>query len=128
MLKRFKVLCGEDLPDDVMPAEFVPTGLEDAFLPTMPTDDQPPLIDDGGGRTFAPTTTPPVITSTTPPATGTTGGGTGGFPTTPIIPTVPTTPISPVPEPGTLWLLAAGSLGLIPVLRRRRTAAADLHA
>ncbi len=35
MLKRFKVLCGEDLPDEVLPAAFVPTGLEDAMIPDV---------------------------------------------------------------------------------------------
>lgn len=122
MLKRFKVLCGEDLPDEVMPASFVPTGLEDAMVPTQ---DVP---DDNTIATLTGTAPSPFVpgsgTGTT--GTGTNGGGTngggttGGTPTTPIVPVPPI--IAPVPEPGTLVLLLTG-LGAIPaVLRLRRRA------
>ena len=139
MLKRFKVLCGEDLPDDVLPASFVPTDLEAAVVPPVEL----------GAPSFSGLDTPiaflappinPVASGTTPTSGGTNGGGdspvtgtTGGFPSTPIVPTTPgtpntptipvtpTSPISPVPEPTSLILLLTGGLSTIPtVLRRRR--------
>ncbi len=129
MLKRFKVLCGEDLPDEVLPAAFVPTGLEDVLIPPADTpgdyDTLAGLPPEGGGPSpFAPG--PPTDTPTTPnqPTTPTNGAPIGGFPTTPIVPGTPVTPgtpviPSPVPEPDTLVLLLTG-LGTIPVVLRMR--------
>src|SRR3978361_74722 len=100
MLKRFKVLCGEDLPDEVLPVAFVPTGLEDALIPGV---DSPGDNDTLAGLTgngtpppftpFPPEGGPPTTptTPTTPPGTGT---PTGGLPGGPIIP--PVTPIKPI--------------------------------
>jgi len=128
MLKRFKVLCGEDLPDEVMPAAFVPTGLEDALIPLVDTpanyDTLAGLPEGGGPSPFAPT--PPTESGTPPnqpPIVPTNGGGTttGGFPVAPIVPAVPVTP-TPVPEADTFILLLTG-IGTIPaVLRLRRRA------
>ena len=125
MLKRFKVLCGEDLPDEVLPAAFVPTGLEDAVIPPSdtPTDYDTLAGLPPGGAPFVPgTDTPP---GATPPATPPVGGTPpGGGPVTPIIPIAPATPVtpvtpSPVPEPDTLILLLTG-IGTIPVVLRMR--------
>ncbi len=144
MLKRFKILCGEDLPDDAIPAEFIPTGLETELVqPAFP--DAAPLGDTGiTPVTFAPVTpavvtgpatpvaatpmplapfTPfvpvaPSIPGTSTTGTGTTGTGTSGTGTTGT--DTGTTP-SPVPEPSTLiLLLTGGSLGVMPAILRRR--------
>ena len=136
MLKRFKVLCGEDLPDEVMPVAFVPTGLEDTLIPpadTPPEDTLAGLTGNGLPPPFGPNT--PVVNVAPPngaqPIAPPLGGGTtnGGLPGSPIVPPTPATPItpvtpitpSPVPEPDTFVLLLTG-LGSIPVvlsMRRR---------
>ena len=119
MLKRFKVLCGEDLPDEVLPAVFLPTGLEDALLPEndLPDNDTlAGLTGNGAPSPFTPDAPPnPATPPVPPPAT------TGTTPNTPIIPGSPTPVLpAPVPEPGTLVLLLTG-LGTLPaVIRLRR--------
>lgn len=139
MLKRFRVLCGEDLPDDTMPVAFVPTGLEALVVPPVAFPDVTPLTDIGQPVSFvpgsetpvqsAPTTTTTTTTgSTTPPIivtdTGAPGGGTTPPATTTGVPPIITdTPVpSPVPEPTSLVLLLTGAAGTLPfVLRRRRS-------
>ena len=124
MLKRFKVLCGEDLPDEVLPAAFVPTGLEESMIPEADNtnNDQISQVTGNGTPPSFTEDTPPSNTTTTNPTGNQPPNGTtttnGGLPNTPIIPT-PVVP-SPVPEPGTLVLLLTG-LGAIPfALRMRR--------
>lgn len=145
MLRRFKILCGEDLPDDAVPAEFIPTSLTAELVqPSFP--DASPLSDLGDApAAFAPpapvaTATPaqtPAVTlvplgsftpnaPTAPPlpinstsATGTPGSGTTSTGTT--TGTGTTTTPSPVPEPSTLLLLmTGGTLGILPAIARRR--------
>ena len=125
MLKRFRVLCGEDLPDEVLPAVFQPTGLEDTLLPEtdLPDDNTlAGLTGNGGASPFTPDAPVPPVPPPVPPVTDTPVGP----PIIPIIPGTPTpTPIpAPVPEPGTLVLLLTG-LGTLPaVIRARRKGSA----
>ncbi len=140
MLKRFKILCGEDLPDDATPVQYIPTSLEANLVPPAFTD-TPALPDvDGVPVTFAPATpipaatpgqavtpgaTPapfvpvaPAIPVVAPPGTttgtGTTGTGTTGTGTTGTTGTTTgtgtTTTPSPVPEPNTFILLVTGAM------------------
>ena len=122
MLKRFKVLCGEDLPDEVLPVAFVPTGLEDVMIPPTDMPDSDTVAELTGNGT-PPIFTPPVDNGTPPtqPTQPTNGGGptNGGLPNTPIVPVTPITP-SPVPEPGTFVLLLTGLATMPAAMRLRR--------
>ena len=140
MLKRFRVLCGEDLPDDAVPVSFVPTGLEALLVPpALPAEDLP-VTDFSQPTTFAPGVTAPAPQASTPgtfggspstpivipgggsPGGGGTGPGTGtGTPPT-VAPSVPVTTPSPVPEPSSLLLVLTAVAGAAPLLRRRLSA------
>ena len=140
MLKRFKVLCGEDLPDEVIQAQFLPTGLEDTMVPLAGTpagnDTIAGLTGNGAPMPFGPVTSTGTGTGTPPAGTGTPQPGTGtngGPPIIPIVPGSPGTPgvpppvvpppvVSPVPEPGTFALLLTG-LGALPAVLRLRSKA-----
>lgn len=131
MLKRFRVLCGDDLPDEPISVSFVPASLDALLIPPASFSDYgTPLTGVGGPVSFA--ATPPSGAVTTPdqPITG----GTPGLPVipTPVIPVIPGTPTpvpvtptpvpvtpSPVPEPGSIILMLTGALGAIPLVRRR---------
>ncbi len=98
MLKRFKILCGEDLPDDTMPAEFIPTGLEAELVqPTFP--DAGPLDDTGiTPVTFTPATPAAVTGPATPVATAT---PLPSAPFTPFVPVAPSIPATGTTTTGT---------------------------
>ncbi|MGI4756883.1 MAG: PEP-CTERM sorting domain-containing protein [Janthinobacterium lividum] len=130
MLKRFRVLCGEDLPEDAVPVSFVPTSLDALLIPpAIFPDNVAPITDITGPVSFVPGT--PGVTTGTPVGTvppnssvpivtpGIPIGATPGVPVT----TTPVPPIetpSPVPEPGSLLLMMTGVLGVIAVVLRRR--------
>src|ERR1700712_2002307 len=82
MLKRFKVLCGEDLPDEVLPVAFVPTGLEDTLIPgaDSPGDNDTTAGLPGNGAPPPFGALPPDTGQPTTPAVPITPPGTGGTP------------------------------------------------
>ncbi len=129
MLKRFRVLCGDDLPNEPMDVSFVPASLDALLIPPANFNDYgTPLTDLGSPVSFSPTPAGDNGTGTSQPVTGATTN-TPGLPvvSTPVVPIIPTpvTPIvpvntvSPVPEPGSFVLLLTGALGAIPLVRRR---------
>jgi hypothetical protein len=121
MLKRFKVLCGEDLPGDTLPVSFAPSNQVATLLPMAPADTAT-LTDNGQPVSFATEgrATSNALTGTSASASNPTpaaasapsGGGLGGFPVvpggpgtsaapgTPGAPTTPGGPETPV-GPGT---------------------------
>lgn len=131
MLKRFRVLCGEDLPEDSVPVAFLPTGLEALLVPpalpveNLPVTDfsQPAPVTPGGTAPTPQATTPGTFTSSpgipiVVPGGGTSGGTGGGTPPS-LTPTTPVTTPSPVPEPSSLLLVLTAVAGAAPLLRRR---------
>lgn len=131
MLKRFRVLCGEDLPDDTMPVSFVPANLDALLIPPAVFPDAAPITDLGQPVTFAPgaDVVPQPLTQTTPtgstvpPPVIVTDSGAPPITNTPpseIIPPVVTP--SPVPEPTSLLLMLTGVAGAVPIVMRRRNA------
>lgn len=137
MLKRFRVLCGEDLPDEPIAASFVPTSLDALVLPPVLFPDAAPFTDYSPPTPFVPVPSPlvagiPPTTQGLPPAgtpvfgfPGIPGTTTPGIPVVPPVPPTTSVPIppvvpSPVPEPGSLVLLLTGMLSVTPVLVLRR--------
>ncbi len=116
MLKRFRVLCGDDLPDEPISVSFVPTSLDALLIPPVSFPDTAPVTDVGRPVSFSPV---PEGTPQVQPSPAVTGA-TPSLPvaSTPVIPNVPVIP-SQVPEPNSLVFLVTGALGAIPLVRRR---------
>jgi hypothetical protein len=135
MLRRFRILCGEDLPQEnetelLPPVQIAPPLQLASFLPT---DAPAPLLAPPSAAVPVPpqtTTTPqlpgqPVISPGIPVIPTPVGGPVPNIPIPPPpgggTPITPITPVPPpaVPEPSSIALMLTGVLAVVTATKRR---------